>query len=653
MSLLNRLLAGLTLAIVVILAGTLTVGLSTARTYLNDDLQAQSRNAASALALLMSQPTNQDPAARELLMTALFDSGQFLKIRFAAPNGTTEFELKADEMTAESAVPSWFAILSTFDNAPVAREVSSGWKQLGLVEVQADDREARQALWVNALRLLIVVLGAGVLWGLFVVVVVRWFRRVLKTEIGAQLATLDSSRPQVSTAPGLQEFEVLRNEFGQARQRITATRAELDSRIESLELELNQDSVTGLANRKYFINELRRRVEQAQGKGRFQGHVLLFRQRDLAEINRALPRAQVDEWLHAIGERVKEAIAHYPDIPCQLARLNGSDFAVLIETGSSLDAVRLAQHIRKTLAQLQVTLRDGSTSRWAYALIDSGPHDHVSSLLSALDHALMRAESSGHKDIEYVVQNGGPANTPATAHSETQWSTLIERALAHDGLVLAYRSTRQQPDETPSRYEALLFLKDEGSLDSPIPGFLFMPVAQRLGLADQCDLKAVAMGIEWIRRNDLDLVIRVSMTSILSPRFASRLIDMVSAAGPVCIRHVLIELDAFSVVTSTAEVVAFCREMSDAGIRIGLRNLGQQPDALVHMHQMHLSYVKVGADFTAGLLSSPGSLNLLSAMVQTAQALKVQVLASEAPDQNTINVLTRQGVRWVIQGALQ
>lgn len=81
MSLLKQLLLSVTVAISCILAGTLMFSIDGARDYLNTQLQVQSENAATSLALSLSQPHNQDPVTRELLMSALFDTGQFRNVR--------------------------------------------------------------------------------------------------------------------------------------------------------------------------------------------------------------------------------------------------------------------------------------------------------------------------------------------------------------------------------------------------------------------------------------------------------------------------------------------------------------------------------------------------------------------------------------------
>ncbi|MBC7203755.1 MAG: diguanylate cyclase, partial [Pusillimonas sp.] len=333
MSLLKQLLLSVTLVVAGILAGTLFVSLDTARQYLTDELQAQSRNAASTLALLMSQPGNQDRATRELLVTALFDSGQFEQIVFTpAPNGAA-FRLELDRGVQLNTVPGWFSRLVTLEAKAQVREVTDGWQRIGTISVMADDQYALQSLWNSVFRLLFVVIGVGVIWAFFAVILVRWFRRALKREITTQLDAISANDQShailsQSTDSYFSELHDVSDAIGQARERIKATQAELDSRIESLELELNCDPVTGLANRKYFVNDLRRRMEKQGGSTPVEGHILLFRQRDLAAINRALSRVQVDAWLKTVGERVLAAVHQFPDIPCVLARLNGSDFVL-------------------------------------------------------------------------------------------------------------------------------------------------------------------------------------------------------------------------------------------------------------------------------------------------------------------------------------
>lgn len=87
MSILRQLLLSVTIAIGVILLGTLALSVNAAREYLSGQLQVQSTDASVSLALSLSQPANNDPVLQELLVSALFDGGHFSLVRLSDPEG--------------------------------------------------------------------------------------------------------------------------------------------------------------------------------------------------------------------------------------------------------------------------------------------------------------------------------------------------------------------------------------------------------------------------------------------------------------------------------------------------------------------------------------------------------------------------------------
>src|SRR5690606_29512112 len=117
------------------------------------------------------------------------------------------------------------------------------------------------------------------------------------------------------------------------RERVRADAQEQSGRIESLQVELNQDPITGLANRKYFLNELRRELVEPTEQLEYGvpgGHVLIFRQRDLAAINTSMSRNEADEWLRSVAQRIMQVVNALSVPRPQVARLNGSDFSILM-----------------------------------------------------------------------------------------------------------------------------------------------------------------------------------------------------------------------------------------------------------------------------------------------------------------------------------
>lgn len=268
MSLLKQLLISVSLAIVIILGGALWLSVDSARNYLDTQLQVQTDSAATSLALTLSQASNQDPVTQELIIMALFDSGQFNRITLRDSHQQVVFLRQTEGGDSQGKAPSWFVRWLPIHAAEGAAQVSDGWRQVGQISLQADPTYARDSLWQSFVRLVAWVVGAGFLWALFVLFLIRWLRRVLHKEVTQQLHALTHDHEPTEKTykkPTFTELNEVSKALATARQSIVATTEEQNAKLESLEIELNQDAVTGLVNRKYFINELRRQLEKIMG----------------------------------------------------------------------------------------------------------------------------------------------------------------------------------------------------------------------------------------------------------------------------------------------------------------------------------------------------------------------------------------------------
>lgn len=654
MSLLKQLLISVTVAIVAILIGTLAFSIGAARQYLDGQLQSESENAASSLALSLSQPANQDPVTQELLMMALFDGGQFELIRLASPQGETLFERRRDNgitdgsasvaKLKDSAAPPWFVEMLPLRSPKAERVISDGWKQVGQLTLVVDNSYASQALWGSSVRLTGVVVLAGLAWAFFVVLLFRWFRKVLQQEISAQVQAIGrqagSEVPAKPVKAAVAELVPVLSAIADTRERVQATAQEQMARIESLELEVNRDPVTQLPNRKYFVNELRRALSGADGVAAH-GHVMLFRQRDLLALNAQMSRASADAWLAAMGEQVNQVLRGRAECKAQLARLNGSDFVVLMPALAGPQAMSLVQQIRQVLLSMRVTLSSGQWCRWSFALTDYSASSSVTGVLARLDYGLMRAESSGQAEVEYVTY--GDDEVVSDLAGETLWRQMLIGALeARDTLSLSVQPLQfRGRDGLQERGEASLSLCTASG--ETLMGSLFLPVAVRLGLSAEFDLRAVALGAAWLEQNDCELVIRISLPSLTQPDFLGRLREELNAPGWARRLPLLcLELDAHGLAAYPDEVTEFCQAMAMAGVGVGLRRLDQQPMGLTKLHTLPLRYVKLGGEFSEQAAQSPGALHLLQAIVETATGLGIQVVVTDVVNAEAAKLLHQQ-----------
>lgn len=648
MSLLKRLLLSVTLAILSILIGTLLLSMESARQYLEGQLQSESENAASSLALSLSQAANQDPVTRELLMLALFDTGRFQAIALTAPDGTSLFA-RGQEVSqlAPRQAPAWFTRSLPLRQAQTVREVSDGWRQVGQLSVIVDSSYASDALWHSSVRMAFLVLTAGAVWALFVAGLLNWFRRVLRDEISAQVREIGMREGAEEAHPlrarsQVDELAVVVSAIRDTRERVRATEQEQTERIESLQVELHSDSVTGLPNRKYFINELNRALHGDLGSAAGSGQVLLFRLHDLPGLNTALTRPSVDHWLASMGQRVRAVLAQLGQEGAQVARLNGSEFAVLLPGLHGPEGMQVVQQVRQVLQSLRMSLPDGRWSRWSYALTEYSPTCQVGEVLTRLDQGLMGSEGAGHDEVEYVANDAGAV--PRDAASEGEWQHLLSHALhSPEGLSLAVRRHGYAGAQGAHvLHEALLVL--HASAQKELAGSLFMPVAVRLGLSADFDLRAIALGLDWLRQHrEQSLVVRVSLPSLVQARFLPSLQALleqwVASEEAGILPRLYLELDAHGLVAYPQALQACAETVARMGGLVGLRRLDQQPRALLQLHTLPLAYVKLGTHFAEEGQESPGSRYLLEAMANTAQNLKLRVYAMEEADAQITQML--------------
>jgi diguanylate cyclase (GGDEF)-like protein len=167
----------------------------------------------------------------------------------------------------------------------------------------------------------------------------------------------------------------------------------------------NTDDLTGLVNRRRFLEALEREVEQAAQLGGDLAIVLLDLD-DFKGIN--------DRFGHHSGDRVLEAVGialqnHIRNIDLA-ARLGGEEFALLLPETSSSDAVLVAERLCRSLSVRPLAWVEGNplSSTASVGVANYLPGDSGEDLLRLADAALYRAKREGKNRVR-VARHGRAA----------------------------------------------------------------------------------------------------------------------------------------------------------------------------------------------------------------------------------------------------
>jgi diguanylate cyclase (GGDEF)-like protein len=157
--------------------------------------------------------------------------------------------------------------------------------------------------------------------------------------------------------------------------------AEQNKRIAFLESLSRTDELTGLMNRRGFIEELRRSLARARRSG--ETGVVIFCDVDaFKSINDSFGHAAGDEVLRGIGQTITASVREIDTV----ARLGGDEFAVLLTNTNRRDGAKRARMIQRELDRATHAIGDDLIPVGVSLGIEPyGPHDEIDDLLARAD----------------------------------------------------------------------------------------------------------------------------------------------------------------------------------------------------------------------------------------------------------------------------
>jgi diguanylate cyclase len=128
------------------------------------------------------------------------------------------------------------------------------------------------------------------------------------------------------------------DEMGQLAGAFNRMGTEISAREEQIRHQGSHDSLTGLPNRRLFLEHLAMWIGSAKRRGTLVGMVMMDLDR-FKEINDTLGHSLGDDLLVEMGRRLRQTIRESDTV----ARLGGDEFAVMFDSAAAASAVELAQ----------------------------------------------------------------------------------------------------------------------------------------------------------------------------------------------------------------------------------------------------------------------------------------------------------------------
>lgn len=386
MTLFKQIASMLSIFLLIFLATVLTLNFKSANLSVQERLYEDAKNTATSLSLSLGG-ANGDLPMMSTMINANFDSGNYRRIVLIDVDDEVIYdrELQRDSMD----VPSWFLKLVNI-KAPVASaNVSAGWSQVGILNVQSDESYAYKQLYSILLDLLISftiisIVGLIVL-NLLLVAILKPLKGVQKQ---AEAVIRNEFIIQQSI-PKTKEFRdvVLGMNNMVAKVKTMLNKASQELKYQK-ELEYI-DKATGLRNRKYLIDKLPEYLKiDATSKG---GINMMISISGMIEANEQIGHKEVDKLLLSMANIFDAHATNYEN--SIVARMNGTEFSILLPDCLDEDGVNLAKNIYDSCQKLMEGFNlDSSLTYISLGLYEYDYKDSIGELLSQSDNALAQAK---------------------------------------------------------------------------------------------------------------------------------------------------------------------------------------------------------------------------------------------------------------------
>ncbi|MEZ5995153.1 MAG: EAL domain-containing protein [Hyphomonadaceae bacterium] len=411
-----------------------------------------------------------------------------------------------------------------------------------------------------------------------------------------------------------------------------------EARAQSL---ARHDPLTGLANRRHFLEELERRLALVGDEE--SAFALMF-----VDLDRFKPINDVHG--HAIGDRLLQVIATRLTGCIRedsfAARLGGDEFAVLLEDPEGRDGVGVAA--RRILHELSAPIQVNGLKLTVGASIGIAlcPDDSrdAAELLQRGDAAMLRAKEDrgAYKFFDSSIDE--EMKSKAALESE------LRAAIPNGDIIPFFQPVVNLANGDLAGYEVLArWPHRERGMISPS---LFIPVAEEAGLVDAMfwTLLAQACRKALDAPGEFVLAVNISPSQIRDQWFPEKILRTLRETGfPP--QRLEIEVTESAMIGDVARAKSALLSLKNQGVRVALDDFGTGYSSLFLLRELPIDKLKIDQSFVSRLTRDRESATIVGALVGLGIALGLKVTAEGVEDEATGAALQAMGCEFA-QGYL-
>jgi len=393
-------------------------------------------------------------------------------------------------------------------------------------------------------------------------------------------------------------------------------------RQERLDRLVNYDTLTGLANRRSFLERVAQYMLSAADAGHKMAVFLIDLER-FKKLNDSLGRSAGD----ALLKQVAEWLAQNAENVNLVARLDADHFAIVLP--KVMYEANVARVLEKTIAAFmkhEFSLNNSVYRMAAKIGVAVFPDDGTDAdeLFNNAEAALKKAKASRDRYLFYAQK------MTETVALSLGIENRLRRALEREEFVLHYQPKVSIVGGKLTGAEALIRWNDPVS-GLTLPG-RFIPILEETGLIHDVGRWALRKAIEdyqrW-RNNGMPAVriaVNVSPLQLRNQNFVAEIEQAVSVAADAA-AGLQLEVTESVIMQDVNRSIGSLLAIRALGVTIAIDDFGTGFSSLNYLAKLPVDTLKIDRSFVVEMVSATDGLTLVSVIINLAHALKLNTVA--------------------------
>ena len=401
----------------------------------------------------------------------------------------------------------------------------------------------------------------------------------------------------------------------------------------------SEDSLTGLANRRLFREQLEKRCQRQHAgasEAEDRGFAILCLDLDwFKDVNDTLGHWVGDALLKAVADRLSSTMRAGNVV----ARLGGDEFAILLpRTNSPEKTQSLAKRIADLLSQ-PYDLYGHHVQIGASIGIALAPHDgnDPELLLRAADMALYAAKAAGRGTFRFFHKS-----MAEQLRAKRQLELDLRAAIDNDELELHYQPLLNVETQAITGFEALM--RWQHPMKGLVPPSEFIPIAEETGmivfLGSWALRKACAEAVSWPEH--IYVAVNVSPAQFRNGNLVAAIAEALTESGLPAGRLEL-EITETILMQESETTIHVLKQLRAMGVRISMDDFGTGYSSLSYLRSFPLNKIKIDRAFVKDLGTTSASDVIIRSVIDIARTLEMTTTAEGVETAEQFDILKSLG----------